>query len=682
MANQNRDFCQYADVFYGNGETDRFFEDGLASKWFYIKALCGNTFPHATLPFGRMSVGAYSGGYPTGYGTHFPNSCGGIRKLGKEHKVFGFSHLHQSGTGGIRYYYNYAIVTPFYGELAAIREGRVPGNETARPGYYKTVLEDISCELTVDGGVALHRYIFGHDGGRLAVDFSNDGLAKEFGPRFYDKVQEPLLQAVGDAEVIFSGVFSGIPLYFCAKAEGAAPRVGLSAPYGAVWDFDGESLLLRVAYSTVSAEKAREAVASSTVTFDGAAETSYRIWNEHLSAFRLETHDEELKVKFYSNLYHSLIKPCDMTGETVLGVTEKTVTDFATLWDQYKTALPLIYLCYPDMGKKMVAGIANISRTLGKIPCSFGLTDMFPCEEQAKMLGIYTLCDAYHMGVEGATVELIEACVLCELEREDYVSFIENGYFERYTHILDVTDACLYVAEITQNADLRARLLSLAENWRKAYGGDALMSYASLYYEGDRYTYSFRIQRNMEERVALAGGRESFAALLDDFFGYTGESLRPITHLDADEDIAECHYHRFEGFNNECDMETPYAYLYTDRRDRLCEILHECVTRSFGLGRSGLPGNNDSGGLSSLFVWNTLGIFPVSGSGEFLLGAPQMDGAEVTLSSGHILRICLERPDPAMICVDRVEWNGKPVEGFRMSAHEIMGGGTLRFYMK
>ena len=74
------DFCQYADVFYGNGETDRFFEDGLASKWFYIKALCGNTTPHATLPFGKMSVGAYSGGYPAGYGMHYPNSAGGIRK--------------------------------------------------------------------------------------------------------------------------------------------------------------------------------------------------------------------------------------------------------------------------------------------------------------------------------------------------------------------------------------------------------------------------------------------------------------------------------------------------------------------------------------------------------------------------------------------------------------------------
>jgi putative alpha-1,2-mannosidase len=245
-----------------------------------------------------------------------------------------------------------------------------------------------------------------------------------------------------------------------------------------------------------------------------------------------------------------------------------------------------------------------------------------------------------------------------------------------------VTDACLYVAEITNNTDLKARLLTLAENWRNAYGDDGLMSEQSPYYEGDRYTYSFRIQRNMEGRIALAGGKEKFAAMLDDFFGYTGDSLRQITHFDADGDIAACRYHRFEGFNNECDMETPFAYLYADRRDRLCEILHECVTRSFGLGRSGLPGNNDSGGLSSLFVWNTLGIYPVSGSGEFLLGAPQTNGAEVTLASGNVLRITAERPQPNAIYVDRVEWNGSPIEGFSIPAREIMVGGTLHFYMK
>ncbi|MBQ9150963.1 MAG: glycoside hydrolase family 92 protein [Clostridia bacterium] len=682
MTNQNHDYCQYVDVFYGNGETDRFFDDGLAHGWVYIKALCGNTTPHVTLPFGKMSVGAYSGGYPTGYSTHYPNSCGGIRKMGNTHKIKGFSHLHQSGTGGIRYYYNYAVVTPFYGELSSIREGRIPQNETARPGYYKTTLEDISCELTVDGGVALHRYVFGHKGGRVAVDFSNDGLARDFGSRFYGEVREPHLQAVGDDEVLFSGIFSGIRLYFCARVACDSPHVHLSSPYNAVWDFQGDSLLLRMAYSTVSAECAQAALRASIVSFEAAANNAYRIWNRHLSVFRIHTEDTQLQEKFYSNLYHSLIKPCDLTGERVLGVGEDTVTDFATFWDQYKTALPLIYMGYPEMGQKVAKGIIHISRTLGKIPCSFGLSDVFPCEEQAKMLGIYALCDAYHMGIEGATAEVIEECTERELAREDYASFLENGFFERYTHILDVTDACMDVAQITHRAELKKRLLALAAHWKNAYSPDGLMSEKSPYYEGDRYTYSFRLQRNMEERIALAGGKERFAALLDDFFGFGGGEVHPFTLASSEEEVLQNRQHRFQGFNNECDMETPYAYIDANRHDRLCEILHECVTRSFGLGRGGLPGNNDSGGLSSLFIWNTLGIFPVSGSGEFLIGAPQMDGAEITLSSGNTLCIRVERPDPAMIYVDRVEWNGRPVEGFRISAREIMGGGVLGFYMK
>ena len=33
------DYCKYADLFYGNGEVDHYYNDGLASKWFYIKAL-------------------------------------------------------------------------------------------------------------------------------------------------------------------------------------------------------------------------------------------------------------------------------------------------------------------------------------------------------------------------------------------------------------------------------------------------------------------------------------------------------------------------------------------------------------------------------------------------------------------------------------------------------------------
>lgn len=667
------DYCQYVDVFYGNGETDRIFEDGLASKWFYIKALCGNTLPHAALPFGKMSVGAYSGGYPGGYGAHFPNSCGGIRKM-EEHRVRGFSHLHQSGTGGIRYYYNYAVTAPFYGDFEESKSFRLLKSEQGYPGYYGMELEGIRCECTVEGGVALHRYTFEREGGRVAVDFSNDGLSREFSPVFRGTPQNLAIARLAADTIGCSGIFSGIPLYFCIKGEGAIASV---LEEGALFEGFRQCLLLRVSYSTHSMEAALQEVEAAALSFDKAAEKAYARWNAALSAIRVESEDEELLKKFYSNLYHSLIKPCDLQGERVLGV-EDAVTDLATLWDQYKTALPLLYLCYPEIGCKIAKSIIKTSRSLGKIPCSFGLTEIFSCEEQAKMLGILSLCDAYYLQIPDINREQIEECILRELEREDFKPFLESGFFERYTHILDTTDGCLAVAKITNDTALRERLLKLAENWKKAYGEDGLMSEQSPYYEGDRYTYSFRLQLNMAERVALAGGKERFAALLDDFFGFGKESLKQLTYRGAGKDIEQAAHHRFEGFNNECDMETPYAYIYADRHDRLCEIMAECVSRCFGLGPGGLPGNNDSGGLSSQFIWNALGLMPASGSGEFLLGAPQLS-ATLTLHNGKELRI--QRIGHG-IYVGAICFNGKRLEGYHLAAKDLLQGGVLTFEMK
>ena len=186
----------------------------------------------------------------------------------------------------------------------------------------------------------------------------------------------------------------------------------------------------------------------------------------------------------------------------------------------------------------------------------------------------------------------------------------------------------------------------------------------------------------MGNRVELAGGKEKFADMLDSFFGFGKAGVKQLTYLGADKEISQCNYHRFEGFNNECDMETPYAYIYADRHERLCEILHECVNRSFGVGISGLPGNNDSGGLTSLFIWNAIGIFPVSGSGEFLIGSPSIDKAEIDLASGNALEIVVNRENKDQIYVEKVIFNGKVINGYKISMHDVMRGGVLEFYMK
>ena len=702
-----KDVCQYVDVFYGNGEVDHYAEDGLASKWFYIKALCGNTMPHPVLPFGRISVGAYSSAYPTGYGTHYPNSCGGIRKLYDELKIRGFSHIHQSGTGGIKYYYNYAVTCPFYGELAEIAKFHPVTDEAAKPGYYTVRFHDIKSELTVNAHTALQRHTFLKEGGRLAVDFSNDGLSKMFSDRFYAFAKDAEIIRVSDSEVLFSGVLSGVKLYFCVQVEGKNVRSSLfvndteivqgqaagegvavadtTKMFGGIFDFDGNEVLVKVAYSTLGYAEAQKLVYSTVESFDETAKAAYDIWNKYLSAFEVTTDDAVLKEKFYSNLYHSLIKPADLTGENILGVKDDVVSEFATFWDQYKTVMPLIYLAYPDMSAKIVKAIDNISRSFGKIACSFGLTDILACEEQAKMLGILSLCDAYHSGIPAVTKKMITECVKRELQRTDFKRFLEEGVFERYTHIIDTTDACFAAAEIVEDEALKAQLLALAQNWRNAYDPDGLMSTKSEYYEGDRYTYSFRLQKNMDDRIEAAGGKEKFLQLLDNFFGFEGESIVQIHDRPDDGKIlAEImeRYHRFEGFNNECDMETPYAYVLAGRQDKTCEIVHEGVTKSFGLGKGGLPGNNDSGGLSSCFVWNVLGLFPASGRGEVLIGSPHFEKAVLHLSSGKVLEIEAVNVSADRYHVEKAEFNGKAVDDFRIPMQELMQGGKLVVWMR
>ena len=54
-----------------------------------------------------VSVCAYSGAYPTGYGLYELSTEGVPSQLYDTQIASGFTHFQQSGTGAIRKYYNY-----------------------------------------------------------------------------------------------------------------------------------------------------------------------------------------------------------------------------------------------------------------------------------------------------------------------------------------------------------------------------------------------------------------------------------------------------------------------------------------------------------------------------------------------------------------------------------------------
>ena len=139
----------------------------------------------------------------------------------------------------------------------------------------------------------------------------------------------------------------------------------------------------------------------------------------------------------------------------------------------------------------------------------------------------------------------------------------------------------------------------------------------------------------MAARIELAGGEAAFGGLLDRFFGFGEPAVKQLgVAPDADSVAAGYALDRFEGLNNEPDMEAPWAYHYIGRPDRTAEVVHAIIEHQFASGRGGLPGNDDSGGLSSWYVWASLGLFPVAGQHLVFVNAPSFASARIRVRRG------------------------------------------------
>jgi len=422
--------------------------------------------------------------------------------------------------------------------------------------------------------------------------------------------------------------------------------------------------------------------------FDTAARLAHDEWEAALSAIEIDTPDPESKRRFYSQFYHSLIKPARLDDPSPYDASPSYYMDFATLWDQYKTQLPLVLTLYPDRAADMCDSLVEIGRKHGLIPCAIILNNRTDfCDMQARMLASYVICSAYNLGVAGIDYRAALEVMWSDLQTPRNAQFLATGFTERNTHILDLADACHYLAQLA--ADLgdtpkHDELTRLSRHWRNAYDpSTGLLRTDKEYYEGTAANYSFRLLHDMPARIAIAGGPRAFELALDRFFGLDGgedavQQTDPRDHETMRRGFA---LGRFEGFNNEPDMETPYNYIFVGRHDKLCDILTAGMNELFSADSVGLPGNNDSGGLSSCFIWNTLGIFPAFASRFFLLGRPFYPRATLRLPLGKILTILAHDLTPTTPYVHRITFNSTPVTDYRLPAKELLSGGTLEFWM-
>jgi putative alpha-1,2-mannosidase len=144
------------------------------------------------------------------------------------------------------------------------------------------------------------------------------------------------------------------------------------------------------------------------------------------------------------------------------------------------------------------------------------------------------------------------------------------------------------------------------------------------YEEGNATQLTFMVPFDYPEEFAAIGGDEEVITRLDRFF-----CEAPSPPSDA------C----FTA-SNEHDFVTPYTYVFAGQPWKTQEVVTRIAQESFNTTPAGLPGNDDLGATSGIYLWNALGMNPaVPGVGGIVLGTPMFKKGVVHFGDGRTLAI-------------------------------------------
>jgi predicted alpha-1,2-mannosidase len=159
--------------------------------------------------------------------------------------------------------------------------------------------------------------------------------------------------------------------------------------------------------------------------------------------------------------------------------------------------------------------------------------------------------------------------------------------------------------------------------------------------EGSAWQYTWMIPHNYAGLFQAMGGNEKVIPKLDKFFQkLSGWGIPNFT------------------VTNEPDFCAPYAYVWTANAWKTQQVIDRIRRETFTTQPDGLPGNDDLGATSGVYVWNALGMYPViPGVGGVVLGTPMFPRVTWKLGDGRTLEIISQGEG---IYVHAVSLNGAP----------------------
>lgn len=484
---------------------------------------------------------------------------------------------------------------------------------------------------------------------------------------------------------------------------------------------DNRVVQLKVGISFLSCLKAKDNAKNQIPhwSFEEVHQALLTQWESLFARIELDSKTTEAhKRMFYTALYHTMLMPVDRTGENPLWTDpEPYYDDFYAIWDTYRTSSPLITLIDPKREADMVRSLINIYRRDGYMPDA--RSGNCNGRTQGGSNAEIVIADAFVKGLKGIDYEeglkaMLKDATVDPGDRHEAEGrgglreYLELGYvpwgIDRAGNRTVEYSYCDYaIAQVARGLgydDLYQQYLKQSSNWKNLwrddyehsgargfilprdaagqwldslpYGHSKVMQpkyeYTPMTFEGPWYTpwwsmffyeassweYSLSIPHDVPGLIEKCGGAQAFEQRLDTFF------LRGYYNV-----------------NNEPSFLTPCLYHWIGKPWRSSDRIHAILEASYNDGPVGLPGNDDSGAMSSWLAFHMMGFYPNAGQDYYLINTPLLRSATLHLDNGRDFRIVAEDLSESNRYIQSATLNGKDYPYSALRHKDLMAGGTL-----
>lgn len=477
-------------------------------------------------------------------------------------------------------------------------------------------------------------------------------------------------------------------------------------------------------------------------TYDQILASCKAAWNEVLGKIRVEGGSEARKRVFYTAVYRATSRMHNYSvGGKYLGFDGQIHDDNGHayycddgIWDTYRGMHPLQLIIEPKVHRDTIESYLRMYQQggwlprfpylNGSVPCMIGHHTVSILAESAVKGVDFDLSLAYEAAYKNATERTMlpwrdgeaEELTRCyyekgffpaleedEAETCDKVHPFENRQAVAVTIEHSYDDWCVaqLAAALGKTGDAE-RFLDRSANYKKLYDSEIGFFHprkidgtftqvynpkycggqgGRMYYaENNAYIYNFAAQHDIDGTVALMGGKEAFAAKLDNLYVEQYDGMLKSTFLMQYPDATGLMGQFCMG--NEPSFHIPYLYNYCGQAWKTQRKIHELIDLWFPDSPLGICGDEDGGAMSAFLVFSAMGFYPVNpASGEYDLGSPIFDKVELDLPNGKTFTIRSQGASGKEKYIQSASINGEALTAPKFTHAQMMQGGTLDLTM-